>query len=73
MLRFFLCKQNETPFLYWRKMQSEEYRIKAYNMEIPVRYHTFYRYRGVKDRLLWIEADLVKRLYLQDYYWDLDI
>ena len=29
--------------------------------------------RAIKDRLLWFEAVLVKRLYLRLYYWDLDI
>ena len=28
---------------------------------------------SLKDRLLWFEADFVKRLYLWRYYWDVDI
>ena len=37
-------------------------------------YFTFaFKSKGLKDRLLWFEAVLVKRLYLRLYYWDLDI
>ena len=27
----------------------------------------------LKDRLLWCEADIEKRLYLRHYFWDFDI